>query len=107
LIEIVVKVHIGRTQVSSQKSGMSGEHGGNVKVTGATQNEANAGQPFMELCDKQWLALLILFQALVDFFKEPGHAVAKDKRIVGLSVVMWDANVGHVPKVVLPLVQLI
>jgi len=39
--------------------------------------------------------------------QEPGHQVSKENRLVGLMVIWWGRDPGHVPEIALPLVELV
>ena len=47
--QVIVKVAVAGAQIATEQSGMSGENGGHVKVSQATQYETDAGEPLVKM----------------------------------------------------------
>lgn len=66
--QVVVQVDGRGAQVSAQQSGVRGEHGGHIEVTRAGEDQADAGQPLVEVRDHRgyrvWLAMLQVLREL-------------------------------------------
>lgn len=110
LVEVVVEVGFAGAQVSAQQGRVSGEHGGDVDVTGADGDETNARLPLVEVRHDLRLGQSVIggipLGRHLKLADEVRDHVAKDRRVVGLDVEMRDANVALLPKLLPELVQL-
>ena len=102
--QVVVEVAVAGAQVAAEQRGVRGEYGGHVQVTRATQHEANAGHPLVEVSEHELGLVAQLVQKLAD---EPGDEEAEDDGVIRLVVVERHADVAALPQLVLPLVEVV
>lgn len=135
--QVVIKICIPSTEVSSQQGRMCCEHSCHWNLAGARENKPRSRLPLVEMTNDIWLVSevvrqlercwkqqwLLFINSLVankpiaeqraehptdtpaDLFEEPGDQGAQDKRVIGLSVVVGQANVAGLPEVPLPPLQ--
>lgn len=59
IYKVVIEVHIASTQVSPQQRSMSGEDSCDWQLSMSTQDQAESGQPLMEMGDNVWRLLTL------------------------------------------------
>jgi hypothetical protein len=64
--QVVVEVTVAGAQVAAEQRGVCGEHRGDVQLTHARQNQANAGHPFVKVTDNVLGLAAQLMQKLFD-----------------------------------------
>ncbi|KAH3662104.1 hypothetical protein OGAPHI_006285 [Ogataea philodendri] len=101
LIQVVVKVHTSRTEVSSQQSCMGREDGCAIDFPLSTERNGHASKPLMGMQDDCLLCLMA-----TKFSKEPGSEIPQHDCIVGFDISFRRRDSGKPPQVGFPFVQI-
>lgn len=95
LVQIVVKVRITGTQISTEQCGMRSENSCDVNLPCSQNNQGHSSLPFMELCNDSGCSVAILVsvltQAPFEFDQKLADHVAENDGIVGFNVQMGNA----------------